>query len=1241
MTDIASLGLEIRSDGVVVATERLGRLGDTVRKTERATERMTREVQKAERAMAVMTRVVGVLAAAFSVQKLIDYTNAWTDLQSRVEIASGSMGQGMAVMGRLSEMARRTYSSLELTAESYRRNATAMRQLGYSTTQTLDYVEAINNALVVSGAKGERAASVLDALGKAMALGKLFGDQLETVLASGGRVAEALADSLGVTTLELRKLGADGKLTGDVLQSGLTSQLERLRAEADAMPATIGDAFTLLGNSILETVGTFDQASGASGRVAEAIIMLGDNIDMVIPIASGLGTVIAVTLIPNIIAATASFGALTIAMLSNPFVQLALVAGALAAALVYLDQQQRLAASAAETHGQAMTANANAIEVAKTSSQGFRDGLRSQIEMQIAAAKAALDEAGAQYQAAKAYAARAEMFNKVMNLGANLLGMPGEDRNYGDQIMGDALENINATLSRVNDLEGQLEEFDTKMSSAPPAAAVVHSFQASGTAAKAAAKAVKEAEKDFDSFTSTADKLAEKLFPGEYARREAAELTTLLEKYRGSLDSFQVQGVEREIADLNSAADQGLRRLEDRAKKTGDAVTETLGKVLGSLFDGPMDDVDAFFDKAVGAFAQLGEQNLGKFFDGFGSPTAANDNAGGATNIFEAIFQGSKAGTEEGAGKGLFAGLKGLQGLSGMAGAGVGGLGLGMQTQSPVMGALGGAMSGFAAGGPVGALVGGVMGFIGGMMGASKATKEAKEKLDQLRPSIEQFIGSMNGEVVSQYAKAMVDAQRQAEEYIALARKAKDKSLVKEIEAALENLPATLARQYEKDVQASINALQGNGYLNDVAAAQELYNARLKDAEKLGVSADNALVEFNLTLRKIATDGDLTADQLANLLRMFPDLAGAISSVVSIDLGPLQDNVERARSDLRSAYEKEAAAIRQVSDSLKASIRSLQKFKNGLKFDGALSPLDPQQRLLAAQADYEKVAKAALGGDPEAISKLEDVSRQYLEEARTYYASSEQYFAIFEAVNTTLDQALAKAAQQVSAADRQLAALDRQVGHLIDINNSVLSVAQAVRALAQAQSALDAARNFGANPERNRAIDQALRQQGINYQGNYGGGGFEAFRSTLSLAQQQIVADIVGRYMGMGYRLGGVVGAFANGGMVGNGIWDRDSVLARYAGGGAIALAGGEFVNRAPSVNQNTLPVLHHINRTGRAPGNDNREMVAALGRIEGRLASLERTAANAGLANVEATRENTEAVQDTNKAMRMAGARR
>nr|WP_314437617.1 tape measure protein [uncultured Brevundimonas sp.] len=224
------------------------------------------------------------LAAAFSVQQIVKYADNWSDLNARVRQTVGAHGDAEAVMDRISSVARRTYSDLNQTAEGYLQNAGAMRELGYSTADTLDYVEAVNNALVISGTKGEVAQSVMNALGKAMAFGELRGENLNTVIQNGGRLTEALAASLGVTTLELRRMGEQGLIKTDMLVKAMTGSLAQLRTEADAMPATIGDALQLMNNALGKYVGQTDQSLSATQRMAEGIIVLSDNLDTIVPV---------------------------------------------------------------------------------------------------------------------------------------------------------------------------------------------------------------------------------------------------------------------------------------------------------------------------------------------------------------------------------------------------------------------------------------------------------------------------------------------------------------------------------------------------------------------------------------------------------------------------------------------------------------------------------------------------------------------------------------------------------------------------------------------------------------------------------------------------------------------------------------------------------------------------------------------------------------------------------------------
>lgn len=309
------------------------------------TKKVVRELDgleaKAASVQNALAKAFLLIGGAAVIKEILGMADAWTDLTSRVRIAVGSQDLASETMTRLADIARRTYSDLNLTAESFLLNSTALRELGYNTQQQLDYTEALNNALVVSGAKGDRARQVTEALAKAMAFGTLQGENLNTVVQTGGRVAEALATGLGVTTNELRKLGAEGKITTVAAVEALTSQMEVLRGEAESMPATIGDAFTILKNNLLQYIGKADEATGISSTLSQTILFLSGYVE---ELALGVG-VLALALgaqfLANMAASIAVTGSLTArvialnaALLANPLIGFTIATAALTAATV-------------------------------------------------------------------------------------------------------------------------------------------------------------------------------------------------------------------------------------------------------------------------------------------------------------------------------------------------------------------------------------------------------------------------------------------------------------------------------------------------------------------------------------------------------------------------------------------------------------------------------------------------------------------------------------------------------------------------------------------------------------------------------------------------------------------------------------------------------------------------------------------------------------------------------------------
>lgn len=302
LTDLEQLVLSISADNrqmLRVLKKLEGDTSATTRKVEKLFDQMAKRIDARLSGIGSgsFKNVLGGVTAALGAGAIVEMTNVWTDLTSRVNLAAGSMDKGEEVMGRLGEMARRTYSALEQTAESYIDNSTALKELGYATDDQLNYTEALNNALVISAAKGQRAEAVQNALAKAMAGGKLQGENLNTVIEQGGRVAEALAAGLGVGVNQLRALGAQGKITSRDVFKALTSQMETLRKEAEEMPATIADGFQLLRNALLEYVGNADQATGVSRKISDALVVIADNFDKTADVALQLAGVIAGALV--------------------------------------------------------------------------------------------------------------------------------------------------------------------------------------------------------------------------------------------------------------------------------------------------------------------------------------------------------------------------------------------------------------------------------------------------------------------------------------------------------------------------------------------------------------------------------------------------------------------------------------------------------------------------------------------------------------------------------------------------------------------------------------------------------------------------------------------------------------------------------------------------------------------------------------------------------------------------------
>lgn len=232
------------------------------------------------KAMASAALRLGAFVAAYAgVKRIIGAADEWTVLQNKVGAAIGDMEKAPVALRRALDIARSSFSDLSQTVDVYARAVGTFRDMGRSAAEAADFTESLNLAMVRSYTAGQQAESVTRALGKAMAVGKLQADGLETVLANAPFVAEQLADELGVTVSQLRGLASQGKITGDVIANTFTKRLQENAEAAAEMPWSMRGAMQAMKTEFQAFSGEVNAAIGVTSGLAQGIKFLSQHLN--------------------------------------------------------------------------------------------------------------------------------------------------------------------------------------------------------------------------------------------------------------------------------------------------------------------------------------------------------------------------------------------------------------------------------------------------------------------------------------------------------------------------------------------------------------------------------------------------------------------------------------------------------------------------------------------------------------------------------------------------------------------------------------------------------------------------------------------------------------------------------------------------------------------------------------------------------------------------------------------------
>lgn len=274
------------------ADRRVRGFGNAAQQAEQRARAAAAQMAKMQANMDRLNRLVGQAAGLFKgflgfelIRRLAATADAYTEITNKLRVVSDEQTNVNALFGELLDVANRTRTPVEGIATLYQRASMAAKELGADQQQLIQFTENVGRALALQGGSAAAASGALLQLSQALGSGVVRAEEFNSILEGAFPIAQAAArgiEAAGGSVAKLRALIADGKVTSDQFFTAILSQTAELEAAFAKTSPTMGQAFTVLRDNVMATVGGMNEMLGATSALASGIIFLGQNIERLI-----------------------------------------------------------------------------------------------------------------------------------------------------------------------------------------------------------------------------------------------------------------------------------------------------------------------------------------------------------------------------------------------------------------------------------------------------------------------------------------------------------------------------------------------------------------------------------------------------------------------------------------------------------------------------------------------------------------------------------------------------------------------------------------------------------------------------------------------------------------------------------------------------------------------------------------------------------------------------------------------
>lgn len=177
---------------------------------------------------------------------------AYLDSLSQIEARLNNINDGSQtteqLQSKIMAAANRSRGSYQDMANSVAKLNLLAGDAFKSNDEAIAFAEQLNKMFVVSGASSQEASNAMYQLNQAMASGRLQGDEYRSIIENAPMLANAIAESMGVSRAELKELSSEGAITAEVIKNAMANCADDVNRQFNEMPMTFGQAMNLIQN---------------------------------------------------------------------------------------------------------------------------------------------------------------------------------------------------------------------------------------------------------------------------------------------------------------------------------------------------------------------------------------------------------------------------------------------------------------------------------------------------------------------------------------------------------------------------------------------------------------------------------------------------------------------------------------------------------------------------------------------------------------------------------------------------------------------------------------------------------------------------------------------------------------------------------------------------------------------------------------------------------------------------------